>query len=132
MSAVSHHPLQNRLHVASADGLKDIVQHLISSKADVNARDRWDGTCLKDAVMSGHNVLAIVLRSEGARLPDGMGEELLCTAASIGDIQTLQLLYECNEDLNCGDYDARRPLHLAAAEAKILAVSFLLSHSVKD
>ena len=86
---------------------------LLSAKADINAEDRWGGTPLKDAVISGHHVLALLMKSEGARLPPGMGKDLLCTAASVGDIQQLQLLYECNEDLNCGDYDSRHPLHLA-------------------
>lgn len=48
----------------------------------------------------------------------------------------LSLLSDCQMDLGKGDYDQRCPLHLAAAEGRLLAVNFLLSVSpdpnVKD
>ena len=50
----------------------------------------------------------------------------ICSAASKGDVPALQLLHLCGVKSDVGDYDFRCPLHLAAAEARILAVSFLL------
>ena len=50
----------------------------------------------------------------------------ICSAASKGDVPALQLLHLCGVKSDVGDYDFRCPLHLAAAEARLLAVSFLL------
>lgn len=40
-----------------------------------------------------------------------------------------RLLHDCDENVNCHDYDFRSALHLATASAKLLAVSFLLGVS---
>lgn len=83
------------MHVCCAQGHEHVVDFLLRSKADINVRDRFAGTPLKDAVLNGHNLLASILRSKGAVLPDGMGANLLCTASSEGNIPLLQLLFEC-------------------------------------
>jgi ankyrin repeat protein len=43
-------------------------------------------------------------------------------------LETLKLLIEAGIDPNSSDYDKRSPLHLAASEARVQAVEFLLKH----
>ena len=51
----------------------------------------------------------------------------LCDAASAGNQDTLKLVLEHGVDPNVGDYDARTPLHLAAAEGQDKAVQYLIA-----
>lgn len=44
-------------------------------------------------------------------------------------MRKLRLLHECGTSMEEGDYDDRFPLHLAAAEGRVLAVSYLLGLS---
>jgi hypothetical protein len=71
-------------------------------------------------------MLAVLIRAKGGTLPADVGAMQICTAASKGDVPGLQLLHMCGVKTDVGDYDSRRPLHLATAEARLLAVSFLL------
>ena len=59
-----------------------------------------------------------------------MLKQLLISSASNGDISSLQKL-EGKIDFNSCDYDKRTALHLAAAEAEIEVVKFLLEKGVK-
>ena len=45
------------------------------------------------------------------------------------DVRYLKLLIRCGVDVEACDYDSRSPLHIAAAEGRLLAVSYLLSVS---
>lgn len=58
---------------------------------------------------------------------DGTRGTRLCDAAAAGDVRTLALLKEAAVFLDRGDYDDRYALHLAAANGRLLAVSYLLS-----
>lgn len=101
----------------------------VSQNADANSKDRWGGTPLQDAVQQSHLDVAQFLRSRGGVLPDGVGVEQVCEAAASGDVRRLRLLQMCGQSVEIGDYDARYPLHLAAAEGRVLVVSYLLSLS---
>lgn len=104
-------------------------QYLLKKGASVNCKDRWGGTPLMDAIQGRHILITRLIQDAGGLLPDNMGASKLCEAASEGDVTLLTLLAECDIDLNVGDYDSRCPLHLAAAEGRLLAVSYLLSIS---
>lgn len=71
-------------------------------------------------------MLAELIRTKGGMLPADVGAIQICSAASRGDVPALRLLHLCGVQSDVGDYDFRCPLHLAAAEARLLAVSFLL------
>ena len=54
----------------------------------------------------------------------------LLTAASIGDLNTIIILYSQGVDLNSYDYDKRTALHLACSEGQLEIVEFLLKKKV--
>eukprot|EP00961_Rhodomonas_salina_P126935 1710990-Rhodomonas_salina.2 len=84
--------------------------------------------------MGGHNLLASIMRSKGALLPEGMGADLLCAAASDGNIPLLQadksvlvqLLFECEMDMNVGDYGIDFPC-ACAVRCPVLTDHMILS-----
>ena len=51
-------------------------------------------------------------------------------AAGLGDLRTLQRLFDDGLSLTDGDYDRRTPMHLAAAEGQVEVVRFLLDRSI--
>ena len=51
-------------------------------------------------------------------------------AAGLGDLRTLQRLFDDGLSLTDGDYDRRTPMHLAAAEGQVDVVRFLLDRSI--
>ena len=117
------------LHVASAEGHEKLVEYLLLSHADPNCKDRWGGTPLQDALANGHIGTAHILKAKGALVPEAFGSGAVCAAAGKGDVPKLRLLHSFGQSLDVGDYDDRYALHLASAEARVLAVSFLLGIS---
>ena len=117
------------LHLAAAEGQDKAVQYLIAKGADVNFKDRWGATPLQDAVQSGHLQVAEQILSRGGFMVTALGPAAMCNAATEGDVRYLKLLVRCGVDPDVGDYDFRCPMHLAAAEGRLLAVSYLLGVS---
>lgn len=117
------------LHIAAAEGQDKVVELLLVSKANVNQKDRWGGTALQDAIVQQKASVSDLLRSKGGELPTDVGSSEFCAAAAAGDCPRLRVLHSCGVDSDQGDYDNRTPLHLAAAEGKILAVNFLIGVS---
>ncbi len=54
------------------------------------------------------------------------GVNMLCSAASRGDLNEIKLLVARGIDVNQGDYDSRTPLHLAASEGHASAIHYLV------
>lgn len=73
-----------------------------------------------------HLLLALcrLLLRAGARLQMSEVRQaaLLCSAVSEGDLQLLRRLLAAGANPNAGDYDKRRPLHIAAADGNLPAV----------
>ena len=117
------------LHVAAAEGHEKIVEFLLLAQADPNCKDRWGGTPLQDALSGGHISTAYMLKAKGAEVPESFGAGAVCEAAGKGDVPKLRMLHSFGQSLDVGDYDDRYALHLASAEGRVLAVSFLLGIS---
>ena len=115
------------LHLAASEGVVNVIEFLISNKADVNVVDRWSNTPLDDAVKYTHELAAKLLYSHGGKLNLEFASGSLCEAASEGDLLRLRLLFENGTDVRAGDYDRRTALHLASAEGQLVSVDFLLS-----
>mgnify|MGYP001502289499 FL=1 len=56
------------LHLAASVGNAQICDHLLVCGADINAKDRWGGTPLSDAIREGHLELAKTIIARGGRL----------------------------------------------------------------
>ena len=126
---VGDYDKRTALHVAAAEGHEKIVEFLLLSQADPNSKDRWGGTPLQDALSGQHIGTAHILKAKGAEVPNEFGAEAVCTAAGKGDVPKLRMLHSFGQSLDVGDYDERYALHLASAEGRVLAVSFLLGIS---
>ena len=119
---------RSALHLAASEGNGPIVDFLLRNKADINAKDRWGGTPLHDAVREGHHSVARQLRGQGAVLgfDEAQASSELCELALRGDKERLLLLIECGANVDAADYDKRRSLHLAASEGNRSIVEALL------
>ena len=117
------------IHVSSAEGHEKVVEFLLLSQANPNCADRWGGTPLQDALSGQHIGTAQILKAKSANVSDDFGASAVCAAAGKGDVPKLRILHSFGQSLDVGDYDDRCALHLASAEGKVLAVSFLLGIS---
>ncbi|MEW8525628.1 MAG: glutaminase A [Candidatus Thiodiazotropha endolucinida] len=141
------------LHLAAAEGREQVVEYLVENGAEVNPRDRWNGTPLDDAHRHGHRAVADFLEShggvqsdsirdedhmgdagvDGSRLPpereSGLVVELIY-AASEGDLTAIRRLVAQGASLEQGDYDLRTPLHLAAAEGHEHIVQYFIDQGI--
>jgi ankyrin repeat protein len=119
--------LRTALHLAATEGKLTVVAFLVSHGANVNVKDRWNSTPLEDAIRNGFKTVAHHLRSHGGKVDQEFVANLLCEAASTGNLVQLQMLVENGVDANVGDYDMRTAVHLAAAEGQLLALNFLVN-----
>jgi ankyrin repeat protein len=119
--------LRTALHLASTEGRLTVVSFLVAHGADVNVKDRWNSTPLEDAIRNGFKTAAHHLRGYGGRVGAEFAANLLCDAASTGNLAQLQMLVQNGVDSNLFDYDMRTAVHLAAAEGQLLALNFLVN-----
>ena len=103
-----------------------MVQYLLNARADIEAKDRFGGTPLDDAVRHDKVEVQALLREHGARLRGEGSAVKICEAAAKGDLNTLTVLVENGVDTALGDYDGRTALHLAASEGQVSVLHYLL------
>jgi ankyrin repeat protein len=87
------------LHLAAANGYKNVAEFLLANKSDVNAKDNSKSTPLHQAVAAG-------------------GEH----------VDLLELLISNKADVNAADTNGLTPLHYAALADSGKAVKLLLAH----
>ena len=108
------------LHLAASEGNVSVVASLLEAAADLNTRDRWGGTPLRDAVRHGHMEVARALRAKGGEMGfdevEASGQ--LCELARSGSFDLLTIMLTCGVHVNAADYDMRTCLHLAASEVR--------------
>jgi len=142
------------LHLAAAEGRENVVQYFLDNGAEVNPKDRWDGTPLDDAYRHGHKKVVKLLETHGgvrsnsaegenrfhdvgvddaALSPDTDSDAVveLIYAASEGHVYAIQRLVARGAELDRGDYDLRTPLHLAAAEGHEHVVQYFIDQGVE-
>ena len=144
----SDYDSRTALHVAAAEGEMAFVEVLVAKGANINAKDRWGGTPLDDAVLGQRDEVAEYLRLLGAQhsislnkrlnAPGGLGEggvidpvspvALLLQSAAEGKVDAIRQLLE-DEDVspNASDYDKRTAAHLAASEGHLEVLRLLVS-----
>ncbi|CAJ1932850.1 unnamed protein product [Cylindrotheca closterium] len=127
----SDYDSRTALMVASMKGNIDTIEKLLEYGADPHLKDHH-GTCaLLEAIENGHDVAIDILLNERTHpdmhwLDDARASGLLNQAVSDGDIQKLQRLIKANVNLDAGDYDMRRPIHIAASEGNMSAFRVLV------
>ena len=99
----------------------------------VNSKDRWGNTPLRDAVREGHKVISKALLEAGGRLELGEVETAgeLCELAKQGSLDRLDLLIRSGASPNATDYDNRTALHLASSVGNLPIVQLLVEHGVE-
>jgi len=114
--------------LAASEGAARVVELLVQNGAEVNAKDRWGGTPLRDAVRHGHEKLARYLVSHGGMLgfDEVAASSELCEMARSGSLDIIKLMITCGAPVDAQDYDSRTALHLACAEGNLPIVSYLL------
>ena len=144
--------LRTAMHLAATEGQVNALEFLIqhAKKCDntsaINAKDRWGGTPLSDAVANNNLQCVEVLKNAGAT--EGSSEhyksvskEALNTdnvsdtapqilfAAAEGDLNTLVRCHSRGLDLHAADYDHRTALHLAASNGHLDCIKYLMARA---
>ena len=103
------------LHLATAQGQKEILDLLIAKGASTKTKDEMDATLLHNAAIGGLSELSMRLVTEGAALNDldARGRTPLHYAVKQGSSDIVKLLVEKGADLNIKGKDERTALHIA-------------------
>ncbi len=103
------------LHLAAAQGQKEIADLLIAKGASTTTKDDMGATLLHNAATGGLPELSRRLIEDGALLnePDARGRTPLHNAVKRGSFEIVKLLVEEGADLNVQGKDERTALHIA-------------------
>merc|ERR1719461_2280167 len=119
------------LHLSASTGHLEIVQLLIAKRANLDVFDRFGRTPFMDAIDMGYTKIAKCLRNAGATISNPTLAKALCTAAALGDLETIEQIELTGGNLACSDYDGRTAMHLAASEGQIEVIKWMLSKGVR-
>jgi uncharacterized protein len=105
------------LHWAANSGHKDVVELLLTNKAEVNAKDNNGGTPLLYATAGGRwNVAQLLLANKAeVNAKDNDGRSPLHWAASMGHKDMAELLLTNKAEVNATNNKGFTPLHYATA-----------------
>jgi ankyrin repeat protein len=121
------------LHLAAANGYKDIAELLLASKADIEAKDKSRSTPLHQAVASGaeHSDLVEVLIAHKADVnaadTNGLTPLHYATLADNGKVAELLLIHGAHPDIR-DKVDGNTPLIIAAGKGYKDVVEVLLAN----
>lgn len=98
------------MHLAASEGVRHIVTMLVELGGDVNAKDRWGGTPLSDAIREGHSDVAKIIISCGGLLnmDDTQAAGMLCEYARAGEIDKMGMMLSGGCDQNAADCTSSR------------------------
>ena len=116
------------LHVAAAEGHKEVVDLLSQQRADVAANDNDNQTPLHVAAMRGDKEVVDLLIQRGADLSarETTYRTPLHVAAMRGHKEVVDLLIQRGADLSARDITHRTPLHVAAMRSHKEVVDLLI------
>eukprot|EP00891_Asterochloris_glomerata_P006788 jgi/Astpho2/6788/Aster-07232 len=123
--------LLTALHLAACKGHLDVINLLAAAGASLSQQDMQGHTPLSEACACGHDAAIDLLLSRGAELGKTAAEQL-CECIFEGDLKRMGRLMKAGADVNVGDYDKRRPLHIAAAEINLPATKMLVEQGKAD
>ena len=122
------------LHLAASEGRSATVEFLLGQNSvQVNAKDRFGGTPLRDAADGQHSDVIKILLSAGGSLEmaDLDVAAKLCGFVGSGDLKGIRFYCEAGANTNAADYDLRTPLHVAACKSNTEAADILIRHGAK-
>jgi|WetSurMetagenome_2_1015567.scaffolds.fasta_scaffold227540_2 ankyrin repeat protein len=126
------------LHYAVKAGCKEVVEFLLSNKADVNATaptedSSYEFTALHLAAIAGNKDMAELLLAWGAdvKATSRFGEMPLHLAARAGSEDVAKVLLAKGADVNALTGSGWTPLHLAVANNSKAVLELLLAHGAK-
>uniref|UniRef100_A0A7S0ZBF5 Non-specific serine/threonine protein kinase n=1 Tax=Timspurckia oligopyrenoides TaxID=708627 RepID=A0A7S0ZBF5_9RHOD len=122
------------LHLACTEGHAEIALVLIENGADIEAKDRWGSTPMKDAVKYNHKRIVELLEDHGVEVEvseeEVMAMELLeFSSRGLTDLVRERLM--AGVSARYKDYDDRTALHLAASEGHAAVAELLLLNGAK-
>jgi len=142
-SNAGDYDLRTAIHLAAAEGLKDVLMCLFDElEGNPNVVDRWGGTPLDDARRAGHDDIIGYLASKGAvRGKTTLHDEdadILIDAVMTDDFECFRGMASLKDasraplesmeaDMSAGNADKRTALHVAAAEGKLECVQELIN-----
>jgi 60kDa lysophospholipase len=117
------------LHLAAANNQIDVVKFFINQGADVNLKDVFGRTPLREAVDGSHSEVMVLLREHGAEigLSDIELATVLCLLVRKNEKDKLKTWLQCGIDPNVREFDGRTPLMIACAGVDIETVTILLN-----
>ncbi len=112
------------LHHAAENGHQAVVELLLASGADIEARGSY-GTALELAILNSHRDVAELLLKKGARLN-------IFTASGLGKTNEIERLLRADKTLiKAVDLDERNALHWAAYTGQKAVTELLLARGAK-
>jgi hypothetical protein len=104
------------IHLAACGGHVRVIELLIVAQADINVKDRYQGTPLADALRHQQTEAADMLRMYGGvRESAGVAEHLAFCAANPARVEELVVLTRDKTSFAPDNFDARTALHIASA-----------------
>ena len=121
------------LHEATDRGHKEVVELLIATSADVNAKNQWGRTPLHQAVVRGHKEIVELLLANGADVnaKNDRGWTPLHLAVSGGHKEIAELLVANAADVNAKDDDNDTPLDWGILNDETEIANLLRKHGGK-
>ncbi|WP_353279072.1 ankyrin repeat domain-containing protein [Wolbachia endosymbiont (group B) of Longitarsus flavicornis] len=114
------------LHWASKGGRLDVVEHLVSLGANIDAKDWYSKIPIDIARSEGHTDIVQYLEERSRDY--ARGKKAMHFAAENNNVEALSFLVSKGENVNdCGD-DYWRPLHYAAKAGSLEAAKFLVEN----
>jgi glutamate dehydrogenase len=128
---------RSAMHLAAATGNLEILEYLLTNGGDYSCTDRFGHSPLAEAVRSRHTDCVRLLVNHGASFNDMTGYSTkigatlinyFCSAATNGDVESMDRLVIAGLDVNAKTPELRTPLHHAAAAGQIAAVEWLVAN----
>ena len=126
---------QTQLHYYCEKGMTSSVVRMLEMKSiNVEAKGRYERTCLMTAVNNWHLAICRLLIDKGAEVEvkDRHGCSPLHLAAIQGHIEIVRLLCDRGADVEARDVDGLRPLHWAAYYGRFSVVKELIEERNAD